>query len=195
MKKIFLALVISCITLTTFAQSDRSLRQDEWLINVGFNTINSLGSKNPFKSPGDWAFRFPLAFGAETRWSELFTLEIALSLNGFAENAPLDAVGPPSTNETYIALDTSLKYYFGEYIFPRTEWIDFYGNAGLGVFSLDGANISANIGGGALFWLNRNNTFGFRLQGIGKFALNHSDNGRVYANNHFQYSLQLVFKL
>ena len=73
------------------------------------------------------------------------------------------------------------------------DWIDIYGNAGLGFFSIDETNISANLGGGLLFWINGDKTFGIRAQVIGKFAFNHSDSG--LDNNHYQYHLQAVFKL
>jgi hypothetical protein len=195
MKKIFLALVISCFTLAITAQSDRSVQQDEWYISVGVNTINSLGSKNPLDSPGDWAFKTPISASIETRWSELFALEVGLNLNGFDAGSRLDAAGPPEDNLTYFAIDTSLKYYFGEYILPRQEWIDFYVNAGLGLFILDDANLSVNIGGGLLFWFNPSHTFGIKAQGLAKFAANHRDSGQFYPNNHFQYSLQAIFKL
>ncbi len=195
MKKIFLALVISCFTLAITAQSDRSIQQDEWYLSVGVNAINSLGTKNPFESPSDWAFRFPISAAIETRWSEVFSVEVGLSLNGFEANSRLDATGPPTEDLTYFAVDSSLKYYFGQTIFPQAEWIDFYANAGLGLFILDDANVSFNIGGGVLFWLNRAGTVGIRAQGLGKFAINHSDTGHVYPNNHFQYSLQAIFKL
>jgi hypothetical protein len=195
MKKIFLALVVSCFTLAITAQIDRSIDMDEWYVSVGVNTINSLGSKNPLESPGDWAFKTPISASIETRWTDLFAVEIGLSLNGFEAGERLDAAGPPQEDLTYFAIDTSFKYYFGEYIFPRQEWIDFYVNAGLGLFIIDDANLSINLGGGAIFWLNRNHTFGLKPQALAKFAVNHRDAGQIYPNNHFQYSLQAIFKL
>ena len=178
------------------AQSDRSIEKGEYLLGVGINTINSLGSKNPFEDPGDWAFRTPLSISLETRWARLFSLDVALNFNGFEENAPLDAAGPPSEDITYWSLDSSLKYYFGEHILPRSEWIDFYGSAGLGIFTIEDTNISVNIGGGIMIWPSkRSKSWGIKLQGIGKFAFNHSDRGRVYPNNHFQYSIQVLFRL
>jgi hypothetical protein len=195
MKNIFLALVVSCFTIGMTAQRERSIDLDEWYVSLGVNAINSLGTKSPFSDPGDWAFKFPITAAIETRWSELFAVEVALSLNGFDANSPIDAVGPSDEDIPYISVDSALKYYFGHHILPRAEWIDFYANAGFGLFILDDANLSFNFGGGVLFWLNRDHTFGLRAQGIGKFAFNHSDTGVVYPNNHFQYSLQAVIKL
>jgi hypothetical protein len=195
MKKIFLALVVSCFTLAITAQIDRSIDMDEWYVSVGVNTINSLGSKNPLESPGDWAFKTPISASIETRWTDLFAVEIGLSLNGFEAGERLDAAGPPQEDLTYFAIDTSFKYYFGEYILPRQEWVDFYVNACLGLFIIDDANLSINLGGGAIFWLNRNHTFGLKPQALAKFAVNHRDAGQIYPNNHFQYSLQAIFKL
>lgn len=194
MKNLFIAFFVSCFTLAITAQSERSIRYDEWLLSVGFNTVNSLGSKNPFEDPGDWAYKLPFAASIEGKWFDLFSIEVAASLNGFKADGRVDA-GPPEEDITYFAVDTNLKYYFGEYIFPRAEWIDFYGTAGLGLFFLDDTNISLNAGGGVQFWLDRGQSFGIKAQGIAKFALDHSDKGTVYPNNHFQYNLMLVFRL
>ncbi len=197
MKKIFLALAISCFTLAITAQSDRSIRQGEFLFTAGVNTINSLGTKNPFEGVSDWAFKNPLTVGVETKVSRLFSIELLMSLNGFNANQRIDAAGPVNKDFTYFATDFSLKYYFGEFIFPRTEWLDFYGNTGLGLFVLDGTKISYNLGGGVIFWINksRNGSFGIRADAMGKFALGHSDRGQIYPNNHFQYTLAAVFQL
>lgn len=195
MKRIFLALVVSCFTLAISGQSDRSIEQDEWYVSVGVNTINSLGSKNPLESPSDWAFINPLTASVETRWTDLFSLEVAFSLNGFDSDTGIDNGSPEEGVLDYFALDTTLKYYFGEYILPRQEWFDLYIGAGLGLFIIEDANLSFNIGGGAIFWLNRNHTFGLKPQAVAKFAANHRDAGQIYPNNHFQYSIQAIFKL
>jgi hypothetical protein len=177
------------------AQSERSIEEDEWLLGIGVNAINSLGSKNPFEGPEDWAFKFPISASIETKWTRLFSIEVAVHLNQFEADAPLDATGPPEDDLTYFAVDTALKYYFGEFIFPNTEWIDFYGSAGVGLFNIEDINVSANVGGGVLFWFNARKSVGIKMQGIGKFAFDHSNRGGVYPNNHFQYSTQLLFRL
>jgi hypothetical protein len=179
----------------SFGQSTRSIDKNEWLIGVGFNTINSQGSKSPVGDISDWAFRYPLAVSAETYWSRLFSVELAASLNGYKAGDDIDAVGPSDDNLTYFAIDTHLKYYFGEKIFPRTEWIDFYAMAGLGFFTVEDGNLSGNIGGGAMFWLDKKQSKGIKLQGVAKLAFNHSNSGSTYANNHFQYNLMFVFRL
>lgn len=195
MKNIFIVFFVSCFTLALTAQSERSIRHDEWLLSVGLNTVNSLGSKNPFADPGDWAYKFPLAVSIEGKWFDLFSIEVAASLNGFNADDRLDGAGPPEDDITYFAVDTALKYYFGEYIFPEADWIDFYGSAGLGMFFLDDTNISLNAGGGVQFWLNRKQSVGIKAQGVAKFAIDHSNRGQVYPNNHFQYNLMLVFRI
>jgi len=181
--------------VTVSAQSDRSIERGEYILGVGVNTVNSLGTKGPFNSPGDWAFRFPISLSVETKWARLFSLDIALNFNGFEENERLDAAGPPDENLSYWSLDSSVKYYFGEFILPRSEWIDFYGSAGLGIFTIEDTNISVNVGGGMMIWPNSRKQFGIKLQGVGKFALNHSNSGDEYPNNHFQYSIQFLFRL
>ncbi len=91
MKRIYLLLLLLCFTIEISAQSDRSIEKDEWLLGIGVNAINSLGSKNPVENPGDWAFKFPLSASIETRWAKLFSLEVALNINQFEAGAPLDA--------------------------------------------------------------------------------------------------------
>lgn len=179
----------------SFGQSTRSIDKDEWLLGFGLNALNSQGTKSPVGNVSDWAFRFPLAVSAETYWTRLFSVEIAASLNGYKAGAAIDAAGPSDDNLTYFAIDTHLKYYFGEKIFPRTEWIDFYGLAGIGYFNVDEGNISGNVGAGAVFWFDNVQSFGIKAQAVAKLAINHSNSGSSYANNHFQYNLMLVYRL
>ena len=190
-------LLYFCLGVTTvIGQSFRSIEPGETLISVGVNAINSQGTKNPLGNLSDWAFKYPLSVGIESQWARLFSLEVQFTLNGYNAGDPLDAAGPPPEDVTHIALDTHLKYYFGEFIFPEAERIDFYALAGLGFFDVDGGNFSGNFGGGALYWFNeRTKVLGLKLQAMAKLAFNHSNTGDVYANNHFQYNLMLVFRL
>jgi hypothetical protein len=177
-------------------QSIRSIESGELLLSVGVNTINSQGTKNPVGNISDWAFKQPLSVGLETYWSKLFSLEVQVTLNGYNAGDPIDAAGPSDINLTHIALDTHLKYYFGEFIFPKSERIDFYALAGVGYFDVDIGNISANFGGGAVYWFNkRTKGVGIKFQGMAKFALNHDNTGSTYTNNHFQYNMMLVFRM
>lgn len=196
MKNIFLVFLISCFTLATTAQSDRSLEQGEWMVYGGVNAINSLGTKGPFNSPGDWAFKFPIMVGAETQISRLFSIDLTFSFNGYDSDSPIDGPLPNNDDLTYFSIDSSLKYYFGEFLLPNTEWLDFYANAGLGMFVLDNTNLSFNVGGGVIFWLNKSSfdSLGLKLQGLGKFAVDHKNDSKKYDNNHFQYSLALVYR-
>ena len=180
---------------TVFGQSTRSIEKNEWLLSVGVNAVNSLGTKSPVEDISDFAFRYPLAVAVETKWSRLFSLEIAGSINGFKEGADNIDAGPAEENITYLALDTNLKYYFGEYLLPKTEWLDFYALAGIGYFNVDDGNLSGNFGGGAMFWFNRNKSMGIKAQALAKIAFDHSNTGDTFANNHFQYNLMMVFRL
>ncbi|EDP71443.1 hypothetical protein FBALC1_03127 [Flavobacteriales bacterium ALC-1] len=189
MKKLILIIALGTFSLSSFAQRSNS----EWSLSVGLNSVNSLGSRSPIFHPGDWGTQFPISAAIELNWSDNFAIEQSITLNGFTEDDEIDGVNLDK-DYNYISFDTHVKYYFGEYIFRRgVDWIDFYANAGLGFFHIDETNISANIGGGVLFWLNKNRTFGLRTHVIGKFAFNHKDSG--LDNNHYQYHLQAVFKL
>lgn len=188
MKKLILIVTLVAFSLSSFAQRN----DNDWFLSIGLNSINSLGSQSPIYHPGDWATQFPISAAVEFNWTDNFAIEQSITFNGFTEDDEIDGADLKK-DYNYLSLDTHVKYYFGEHIFPRTDWIDLYANAGLGFFHIDETNISANLGGGVLFWLNRNRSFGIRAQVIGKFAFNHKDSG--IDNNHYQTHLQAIFKL
>ncbi|PYE82724.1 hypothetical protein DFQ11_101149 [Winogradskyella epiphytica] len=197
MKKIFLIILLVAFSLSSFAQR----HQDQWFFSIGVNAINDVGTKNPYKNSSDWAFKFPLSAAVEFNWAENIAIEQSLTFNGFNKGDFLDPYPNAARDYNYISLDTHLKYYFGDLLLGKApsrnaEWFDIYVNGGLGFSHIDETNISANVGGGVLFWLNREKSFGIRLQTIAKFALNHSDSDMVNIdNNHFQHHIQFVFKL
>jgi len=191
MKKLILLITLVAFSLSSFAQRN----DNEWFLSVGLNSVNSLGSRSPIFHPDEWITQFPISAAVEFNWSEDFAIEQSITFNGFSEGDEIDSVRL-TKDYSYLSLDTHVKYYFGKHLFGRTrdiDWLDLYVNAGLGFFSIDETNISANLGGGVLFWLNQNRNFGIRAQVIGKFAFNHSESG--LDNNHYQYHLQAVFKL
>lgn len=188
MKKVFLIALFVSFSISSFAQRG----EKDWYLNFGVNAINSLGSQSPIYHPSDWSFQFPISAAVEFNWSEIISIEQSITFNGFTSEHTIDHADLKE-DYNYLSLDTHVKYYFGQHIFPRTDWIEIYANAGIGFFHIDETNISANLGGGVLVWLNSSRTFGLRAQTIGKFAFNHPDSG--YDNNHYQYHLQAVFKL
>jgi len=189
MKKLILIALLISFSISAFAQrSDK-----DWYLNIGVNAINSLGSRSPIYHPEDWSFQTPISAAVELNWSERFAIEQSITFNGFNQDKEIDGVDLQE-DYNYLSLDTHAKYYFGEHIFgDRIDWLELYVNAGIGFYHIDETNISANLGGGALVWLNRSRTFGLRAQTIGKFAFSHSESG--FDNNHYQYHLQAVFKL
>ena len=188
MKKIFLLLVFVTFSLSSSAQRNNN----EWFASVGLNAINSLGSQSPVYHPFDWANGLPLSLAVEVGWATGLSIEQSFTLNKFSEDDEIDGADLQQ-DYTYTSFDTHVKYYFGKHIFPDKDWIDFYGNAGVGFFSIDETNISLNLGGGVLFWFNRRQTIGIRAQVIGKFAVDHKNSG--LDNNHYQTHLQLHFAL
>ncbi|WP_225035074.1 outer membrane beta-barrel protein [Winogradskyella sp. SM1960] len=191
MKKLFLVALLVAFSLSAFAQRN-SRASNDWYLSIGVNAINSLGSQSPIYHPEDWMFKFPISAAAEYNWSEQFAIEQSITFNGFNEGDVID--GAVLTKDyNYLSFDTHVKYYFGQLIFPNANWLEIHANAGIGFFNIEETNVSANLGGGFLFWLNTNRTFGLRAQTTAKFALNHSESG--FDNNHWQYHLQAVFKL
>lgn len=194
MRRLLLLTVLLTFSLNSFGQSDDTKLSDEteWFGSIGLNAINSQGTQSPVGKMGDWAINIPISLAVEIGWTSGLSIEQAFTLNSFSEGESIDGV-KLQDDYSYLSFDTHAKYYFGKHILPKTDWIDFYGNAGVGFFHIDNTNISLNLGGGVLFWLNRRQTYGIRAQVIGKFALDHSDSG--LDNNHYQTHIQAIFLL
>ena len=185
MKRFVLIVTLLAFSVSSFAQRNA----EDWYLSVGFNVINHLGSRSPIYHPGDWVSKFPISAAAEYSWTEKFAIEQSITINGYRKGDDIDG-RILKEDYGYLSFDTHVKYYFLDDIFRRrrADWFELYANAGLGFFSIDETNISANLGGGVLFWLNDKRNFGIRAQIIGKFAFNHSESG--LDNNHYQYHLQ-----
>jgi len=164
----------------------------EWMFGVGVNAVVNLGERNPVYSPSDWAIKHPLSVSAEKGFSPYWALELNLALNGYDEGDKIDGLSL-AQDETYFSFDAQAKYYFGKHIFSEDSWFDMFATAGPGYFVIDESNLSFNLGGGLLFWLNDNHRLGVKLQTVGKFAVEAKD--YLVDNNHFQHHLQVVFKL
>lgn len=192
MKKLILLGLLVSFSLSSLAQRNAK----DWYLSVGVNAINTLGSKSPIYHPEDWSYQTPISAAVEFNWTKNFAIEQSITFNGFTDKDQIDvfhAEEELDKDYNYLSFDTHVKYYFGRHIFPNAEWLNFYANAGVGFFHIDETNISANIGGGALVWLNSSRSFGLRGQIISKFALDHSES--YIDNNHYQYHLQVIFKL
>ncbi|MEF3077588.1 hypothetical protein [Winogradskyella poriferorum] len=188
MRKLLLLATLLTFTFNSYSQSDSA----EWFGSVGLNAINNQGTQSPINGMGDWAINLPISLGIEVGWTSGLSIEQAFTLNSYSKGDMIDNF-ELQEDYTYYSFDTHAKYYFGKHIFPSADWIDFYGNAGVGFFNIDETNISLNLGGGVLFWLNRRQTFGIRAQVIGKFALDQAKSG--LDNNHYQTHIQAVFAL
>lgn len=187
MKKIVFIALLS-VSVTSFAQNTN----DDWLLGVGVNAVNNLGKRNPVETPDKWSFNMPFSVSVEKSWSRLFAIEVLLGLNEFSYSQTIDG-NTVENDETYFSVDTNLKYYFGKHVFKNTSRFDLFATAGPGFFIIDNSNISLNVGGGALVWLNSKQSFGLKLQAVSKFALDAEKQG--IDNNHFQYHAQVVFRL
>ncbi|MGS2725206.1 hypothetical protein ACU8DI_01255 [Psychroserpens sp. BH13MA-6] len=163
---------------------------ESWTINVGVNAVGSLGTRNPFAKLGEFEFNRPFAVAVQRRWSRNLSIEQDFTLNRFKITSTIDNGALPEAF-SYFSTNTYLKYYFSDELFPETLWIDLYTGGGLGIFSVDEINTSANLVLGGIIWVSP--TIGLSLQGVGKFAFNHKDNR--FDNNHFQYMAYVVFKL
>lgn len=177
---------------TNYDTSEEEFVEEEdspWKLSVGVNAVGSLGTRQPFSRLGDFQFKNPLALAIEHKWSKFFAIEQDLTLNGYEVKNEIDN-GVLRDDYFYISTNTYIKYYFSDVLF-EADWLDLYAGAGFGIFSVDELNSSGNLALGGTIWVSEK--IGIRLQGIGKFAVNAKD--RQFDNNHFQYVMQVVFKL
>ncbi len=183
MKKLPLLILLLSFSLLTVGQDLKDTQNVEqfntiYQISAGVNTVNNLGLRSPLNSPGDWGFENPVAFGIEAR--SYFNKDLAFTVDvGFNK----------LSEQTYYSVDSGVKYYLNDWI-PVTDF-EFFAQGGMGLFNIDKTNISANLGGGVLYWFN--DKFGVRLRSLAKFAFSASEESNT--NNHFQHNLEFVFVL
>lgn len=186
MKKLLVTLTL-CVSMLSFGQTPG---EDNWLFSAGINTVNNLGTLSPYNSPGEWAYNNPFSISAEYVLDYRFSIDFSLNFNGFDKGDRMDTT-IADDDYNYFSFDPSVKYYFGDLIFSPRSPFHLYGTAGLGFFTIDEGNVSFNVGGGLMVWLNSNDSIGLKVQTLAKFAF---DN-KLYESNHFQHHLQLVFQL
>lgn len=188
MKNLTLILALIFSTYFSFAQENRA--EGDWTIGLGFNTINSNGRWNPINSPDEWAFSgIPLTFSVERHWSEDLSIEQTFSFNKFGANKVIDFV-ELGEDVSFFSTNTKIKYYFDDLIFFRKAyWLDLAVSGGFGVFSIEELNTTANIGFDAYGWFNDH--WGIALKSLAKFAFN---NDKLNLTNHFQHSIEVVYK-
>ena len=165
--------------------------QRDWILSAGINALGNLGTRNPVERLGDFSLKNPLYLAIEHRWTKYFSIEQDFVFNGYEKNEFIDN-GILSENVLYFSTNTTVKYYYSDYLYDAT-WVELYLGAGLGIFTIDEVNTSFNVSPGVNFWVNTDRTIGIKLQGTGKFAFNHPD--RQFDNNHWVYSLSATFKL
>lgn len=197
MKKAVLFLIlVALLGFDGYSQSgltkDQLRNIDTWKISVGVNAVGSLGTRNPVERLDDFEFNRPFAFAVEHQWSRFLAIEQDFTFNRFNVTSRIDNGRLPE-DFGYFSTNTYLKYYYSNEILKNTtlDWLDLFVGGGLGIFTIDELNTSANLVLGGTIWFSDN--IGGRLQGIGKFAFNAKDNR--FDNNHFQYTLQVIFKL
>lgn len=192
MKKIAFLLVI-CLTFSSLLFSQQQAKpysdmfRPEFRIAVGVNAIQNLGTRKPFTDFDEWSFGLPLSAALEYKFSHNWAIEQAFNVNKFDTESNIDG-GITSEEHTYLGTNTNLKWYPN---WLKSEKFKLFANAGIGVFKIDDLNTTANLGGGMLYWFS--DSFGVRGTALGKFAIDNKD--RIYDTNHFQYMLEVVFKI
>ncbi|WP_274475286.1 porin family protein [Mangrovimonas aestuarii] len=188
MKKTLLFLALIFASFATFAQHEKG----DWTLSAGVTFIDNSDLVEPFGDGLDyWAIGNPFYASAEYNLSSLFAIEQMFSLNKMEKSDRPNASGFREFDDrVYFASDTAFKFYFDE-LFLDWNWLDLYASGGVSLFIVDETNTAFTFGGGARFWISPK--FGIRLQGLGKFALNPDD--YPLANNHFEYSAGLLYKI
>lgn len=186
MKKIIICLFVSVIGFTANAQRFYSFSEN-WKVSVGVNTVGSVNTENPFKRLGDYAFRFPIATALEYQWTEQFAAEADLSINGWKRGDYINK-GTAPEDLTYFSVNANIKWYFTNHLF-ESDRVDLYLSSGLGLLYVDDMTSTFNLSAGVQYWFNQD--IGVRFQSTSKLALVK----KLYANNHFQHSLMVMFRL
>jgi hypothetical protein len=90
--------------------------------------------------------------------------KLILLFKGFEADDNIDGSTSLNDDYNYFSLDPSVKYYFRDLIFSEYSRFPLYGMTDPGFFFINESNISFNIDGGLLVWLNKNHSFGVKLQ-------------------------------
>ena len=186
MKRLTLILVLFLSSLISSAQR----AEGDWTIGLGLNTINSNGHWSPWNNPSDWAFGgAPITISIERMWSNVLSIEQNIAFNKFTTSNVIDFVPVPE-DLSYFSTNTKIKYYFDDWIFYRKAyWLDLAISGGIGVFNIEELNTTANIGLEGIAWVS--DSWGIAFKSLAKFAFN---NDKEYLTNHYQHSIELVYK-
>ncbi|MBT8260637.1 MAG: hypothetical protein KJN82_04930 [Bacteroidia bacterium] len=191
MKKITFLLVIFLISSSLSFGQDETISNNkyrsEFRIAVGINAIQNLGTRQPFTDIDEWSFGLPLSAGFEYNFARNWSVEQAITINKFSSGSNIDTA-ITSEDYTFLGTNTNIKFYPH---WSKSDNFKLFANAGLGVFKIEELNTSANLGGGILYWFS--DKIGLRGTALAKWAIDNKE--RVYDTNHFQYMLEVIFKL
>ena len=183
-KKLTLLLI-----LAVFASASAQFNEQEWQLSFGLNAISDSDKGNP--AEGLIFNSVPIAVGLQYNLSDNFAIEQSVTFNKF--NDDVKNSGPLDKKFYYFSSDTSVKYNFGQLFLPRRNRLELTANAGLGFYQVEKFNTTINLGGGVLWWLTDDKTFGLRLQTLVKIG--EKDANEFISNNHFQHHLQFIIAL
>jgi len=183
-KKLTLLLI-----LAVFASASAQFNEQEWQLSFGLNAISDLNEGAP--TDGFVFNSVPLALGLQYNLSDNFAIEQSVAFNKFPND--IKDSGPLDKKFYYFSADTSVKYNFGQLFLPRRNRLELTANAGIGFYQVEKMETTINIGGGVLWWLTDDKTYGLRLQTLGKFGKVGAN--EFIANNYFQHHLQFVIAL
>lgn len=188
MKKNLTLLVMLAVFSNVLAQ----FNEQEWQLSFGLNAIADPDSDLPTSLGEGVIFNsVPVALGLQYNLSDNFAIEQSVTFNKFPNDVKNS--GPLDKKYFYFSADTSVKYNFGQLFLPRRNRLELTVNAGLGFYQVEKVDTTINIGGGVLWWLTDDKTFGLRLQTLGKFGKDGAN--EFISNNYFQHHLQFVIAL
>lgn len=149
---------------------------------LGFNAVNNSNERSPFKGVSDWAVGIPISFGVESTFKRNLVFEQSFSVNKFKETNSYNG-------SMYYSASSTIMYFLDDLI--KSEKLEIFVSAGIGVFNIQKTNTSGNLGGGLQYWINDN--MAIRFKSIAKLAL--KAHNADYGDSHFQNHLELVYRL
>ncbi len=187
MKKIifFTAMVFATVSFAQEAKNDA-----KWAVGVGVNFIDNTNSQdNNYFDVSNWNSTLSFSkLSVQYFYNSKLSVSSEFTINKFDKNTTQNG-SAINVNMTYFGIDINARYNVASYLKLPTKF-SLEPVVGLGN-SWANSIPNQSLNGGLAIGYKFNNTYGLRLQTLGKFA---NDKNTV-GNNMVQHSLELYFNL
>lgn len=181
------------MAVATFTNAFSQFNEKEWQLSFGINAIADPDSDLPGSiAEGFTMNSIPLSAGVQYNITEDIAIEQMFGFNKFSND--IKDSGPLEKKYYYFSSDTHVKYNWGQLILnSRRNSFELTVNAGLGFYQIEDTHTTLNFGGGVLWWLTEDKSFGLRLQTLGKFGKRKAN--EFISQNYWHHNLQFVIAL